>query len=304
MKKTMKKVVTISIAVLLFIIICILTAIPILIINPIVNSRADFKTIPIENSKKLILKTQDEINIASWMIESTNPKGIIILLSGIQNPSVTAFSGYARMLKDNGYSSLLIEMRSHGESEGNKISFGMEEWIDVKAGVDYIKSIEEYKNLPIIVWGTSMGGATAINSAGKIPEIDGVISFSAYSSFADTFCDILTTIGIPKFISNIEKPFINLYIGFKFGFDKLKVSPINQIENLNGRPILLMHSKEDSQVPFNSFERLKQKTKEPVITYKIDGDEHFIYSSEYFNNPERDIEITQIILNFLNQYFE
>lgn len=45
----------------------------------------------------------------------------------------------------------------------------------------------KYKDVPIIVWGTSMGGTMAINAAGEIPEVDGVISCSAFSTWPDVF---------------------------------------------------------------------------------------------------------------------
>ena len=70
-----------------------------------------------------------------------------------------------------------------------------------------------------------MGGATAINSIGEIEEIDGLISLSAYSSWADVFCDNMVELGIPRLIANLEKPFVWLYLGFDYGFDKIGINP-------------------------------------------------------------------------------
>ena len=61
-----------------------------------------------------------------------------------------------------------------------------------------------------------MGGATAINSIGEIEEIDGLISLSAYSSWVDVFYDNMVSLGIPKFVATIEKPFVWLFNYFKF----------------------------------------------------------------------------------------
>lgn len=35
--------------------------------------------------------TEDDLNIVAWEVEAENPKGIVILLSGMQGPSVTSF---------------------------------------------------------------------------------------------------------------------------------------------------------------------------------------------------------------------
>lgn len=255
------------------------------------------------NAKAIFLTTDDDLSIAAWDVSTDESKLTVILLSGIEKPSVTAFKGYSKMLKDHGYSSLLIEMRAHGDSDGERVALGMEEYLDVKAGVDYIK--QKNNDEKIVVWGTSMGAATAITSAGMIDEVDGVISCSAYSSWTDVFSDYLVMMGAPKSIAFLERPFIDLYIGTKYGFDELAISPKNEIENLNNRPILLAHSTEDSQIPFSSFERLIGKVDgNHVQTFVRSGDEHFIYMNEHFEQPELDMEFSGVILNFLADNFE
>jgi len=82
-------------------------------------------------------------------------------------------------------------MRAHGESEGNMICLGYKEFLDTKAIVQYIKNDSTYRNVPVVVFGLSMGGVTAINSIGEIPEIDGLISLSAYSSWEEVFCELM-----------------------------------------------------------------------------------------------------------------
>jgi fermentation-respiration switch protein FrsA (DUF1100 family) len=254
-------------------------------------------------SKKIELKTEDNLKLAAWEVEASNPKGTIIFISGIHNPSVTYFFPHAQMMKDNNYSSLLIELRAHGESEGNIISLGMDEYLDVKAGVEYLKSNQEYKDLPIIVFGVSMGGATAINSIGQISQIDGLISLSAYSNWADVFCDNMVELGVPKFIAEFEKPFVWIYLYFNYGFDKISINPLNEIEKLNGRPALLMHSKEDSQVPFESYKRLIKKVEGNVESFIREGNYHFITYDGYSNKPWDDKEYATTILNFLEKNF-
>jgi uncharacterized protein len=66
------------------------------------------------------------------------------------------------MLLDEGYASILLEMRVHGESEGEVIALGYEEYLDVQAVVDYIKRNHSYSGVPIVVYGLAMGGAAAV----------------------------------------------------------------------------------------------------------------------------------------------
>lgn len=282
------------------------SVIPPLIMKDMIHLHADCQTYsPAEygvDAKEVRLETEDEFKLVSWEVEADSPRGVVIFLSGIHNPSVTAFFGHAKMLRENNYSSLLVEMRSHGESEGNKIYLGMKEYLDVKAGVEYIRSLDTYKDIPVIVFGLSMGGSTAINSIGEIPEIDGLISASAFSTWPDVFCDNMVNMGMPAFAAMIQKPFVWLYLGVEYGFQNLAINPVNEIQKLDSRPALFMHSKGDTQVPFKSFERLMKLAPKSVITYQCEGDYHFICRGD-FKEPWSDKEYSNAILSFLADNF-
>lgn len=306
-KTPIRKIVIISVIVLVILIIAGLAVIPPIIMKDMIHLHVDHEMYSPSKygieAAEIGLTTEDGFRLASWEVKAEDPRGIVIFLSGIHNPSVTAFFGHAKMLADNGYSSLLIEMRSHGKSEGDKIFVGTREYLDTKAGVQYIKGQKEYEGVPVIVFGVSMGGATAINSIGEIPEIDGLISISAFSSWPDAFCDNMVNMGMPSFLAAIEKPFVNLYMGFEYGFGSLKIKPLNEIKKLNGRPALLMHSTGDTQVPYRSFERLKKAAPGQFDIFVREGDYHFICKDESFEEPWTDEEYSGAILSFLKENF-
>ena len=254
-------------------------------------------------SKELTLKTSDGIKIVAHEVFVENPKAVVIFISGIQNPSVTVFYDHSRLLKENGYASILYEMRAHGGSDGNLISLGLKEYLDTQAVVDYIRSNSDYNDVPIVVYGLSMGGVTAINSIGQIKEIDGLISISAYSSWEDTFADNMEKMGAPKFFCAVEKPFVKLYLGFKYGFDVYNINPKNEIKNLGTRPALIMHTREDSQVPYNSFERIVANAPDHIETWTREGDFHSFVKDNQFDNLKSDPEYSNRIIDFLDKNF-
>ena len=226
------------------------------------------------------------------------PKVVVICLSGIQNPSATIYFGHAQLFKEHNYATVILDMRAHGESDGDKICLGYKEWLDVKAIVKHIKEKPLYNNVPIIVFGLSMGAATAINAIGEIEDIDGLISLSAFSSWEDVFCDNMSLL-VPKIITSIEKPFVSLVTFLKFGTNSYSIKPKKEIEKLGNRPALLMHSKDDSQVPYRSFERLLEHAPSHVETFIRDGNSHFVTKS--FVNPKEDEEYTEKIIQFINK---
>ena len=309
-KSKVKKVIIITAITLVVLFVALLVAIPNMVMPMFLGQRFEQEQYDSLDygisSERITLATDDSLSIAAWRTRADDTKGTVIILSGIQNPSVTAFFGYAKMLADNGWDSLLIEMRARSESEGDEIGFGMTEWLDVKAGVDFLSNDTDVKDLPIVTMGTSMGGGTVIIAAGELPEIDAVISMSAYSSFSDLFVDYMEMSGVPRAIGVMDTPFVNMYLGFHFGFDALNYSPINGIAKLGERPILMMHSTEDTQVPYSHFETLLKEANQSnidVSTFIREGDEHFICYEQFFNDPAQDVEFCEAILDFLDANF-
>lgn len=310
-KRRAKKIIIGTAIVLIVLFIGMLAAIPYMVMPSFLGQRfeqkqydsmADF-SLP---SEEITLKTDDDLSLAAWRTRAKDAKGTVIILSGIQNPSVTAFFGYAKMLADNNWDSLLIEMRARSKSKGDEIGFGMTEWLDVKAGVDYLNNDPATKDLPIVTMGTSMGAGTVIIAAGELPEVDAVISISGFSAWSNLFAYYMGESGVPEAISTMDIPFVNLYMGLHFGFDRLQYSPINGIKKLGDRPILLMHSTQDSQVPFSEFERLRDAASQNnirVTPFIREGDEHFVCYEKYFLQPTNDIEFSQTVFDFLRVNF-
>ena len=257
-------------------------------------------------SEHIILTTDDGLALSAWRTYTkSEPAGTVIIISGLQYPSVTAFFGYANMLAENGWDALLIEKRARSQSEGESIGFGITEWLDVKAGVDFLDADRRAGDLPIVAMGTSAGGATVIIAGGEIPRIDGVIAISAYSNFVDLYVDGISMMGLPRFVGVMTIPFMHLRMGLRFGFDAMNLTPLNGIAKLGQRPILLMHSTEDWQVPFSHFERLRQAAEEngvPITTFVREGDWHFVCYDRYVTNPSRDVEFAGAIMRFLERF--
>jgi alpha-beta hydrolase superfamily lysophospholipase len=298
------KVMLISLGIIVLLCVFILVLMPFVMMRDLVNLHVDFqKTYDAADygltAKRLTLTTEDGLKLVAYQVDAEDPRAAVVFVSGIQSPSVTAFFGHAAMLKKAGYSSILVEMRAHGESEGDLICLGTKEYMDVQAAVRYIK--ERSPELPVVVFGLSMGAGTVVNAIGETKGIDALVSLSAFSTWPDLFADNMTLMGLPRFVCEMEKPFVWLYMGVQFGFDRLQVNPLTEIGKLNGRPALLMHSRDDTQVPFASFERLTAAAPE-VETYVVDGDRHFI-CEEHFLNPEQDAAYAGAILTFLNNHF-
>ncbi|RSK28770.1 alpha/beta hydrolase [Bacillus sp. HMF5848] len=285
-----------------------LLTIPHLVTSDMVNMHVDFSEVYAANdygleSDVLKLETFDGHNVVTYYVPAREPQGSIIFLSGIHNPSVTAFYGHAQWFRDLGYDSYLLEMRAHGESDGELISLGYKETLDVDAVVKHIMSNAEMAQKPIVVYGLSMGGSVAINAIGNNSEIDGLVSLSAYSSFEDNFADNMLLMGAPKAYVSIQKPFVKLYTNFKYGWQTAHLSPKEQIANLGSRPALLIHSTGDDQVPIDNMSRILKNAPAHVLSWEVDGNKHFILDDEAFFAPWTDEEYANKIQSFFKENF-
>lgn len=305
MEKKIKKKIILWVAVSSASVIALLTYIPFAVMGQMVDrhvvydevwSAADFGIA----AAPFFVTTRDGLRIAAQEVAANDPKAVIVCLSGIHNPSVTAFFGHARLFKENGYASVLVDTRAHGSSGGDVICLGYKEHLDVRAVVEWIEAQAAYRDVPIVAFGLSMGGSSAIIASGKIAAIDGLISLSAYSSWQDVFYEGMAA-QAPALLAGMVKPFSVLAASLKFGVNGWRLSPRNEIARLGKRPALLMHSRGDSQVPFASFERLRQSAPAQVETFVRPGDRHFL--TEHFTAPEQDPEYAQTLLRFLERHF-
>ena len=309
--KSGKKKIIIKVFTCLAITLLILIVIPWYALSLLLNQRYDQHQYSSINfgieSERITLMTDDGLNLAAWRtyVENGDPYGTVIIVSGIQNPSVTAFFGYATMLAEHGWDALLIEKRARSLSEGESIGLAMTEWKDVQAGVKFLDLDERAGELPIITMGTSAGGAAVIRAGAEVPRIDGIIAISAYGRFIDVYVDNVAVVGLPRFVGEATRPFMWLQLGIRFGFDEISQTPMSAITELGDRPILLMHSTEDREVPFSHFEQLEAVATEANVqlsTFVREGDWHFVCYSHYIYTPEEDGEFSRAIFEFLEQF--
>jgi hypothetical protein len=90
-----RKIVIIAAIVLVVLVIAGLAAIPPVIMNDMIHLHVDFENYSPSQygveAEKIDLATEDGFRLASWEVKADNPRGTVIFLSGIHNPSVTAF---------------------------------------------------------------------------------------------------------------------------------------------------------------------------------------------------------------------
>jgi len=248
----------------------------------------------------LTLETSDGEKLWCSEISPAAPDAIVIYVSGIDQPSVTYFYPHAELMLDRNVASFLLELRAHGNSSGKKLGLGYTETEDVRAVLDYIATRECYKDVPVILHGVSMGGATVLNAFGELPEVDAVIAMSAYSSFENELELLMKQYHIPGFIAAYEMIWFKAALNVNFGKDTVaSVKPENEIAKANGRPVALIACSGDSSVPYESTLLLSEKCPEAKVWIK-DSWEHFIVAECDFRSVRYDTEYCEFVFGFID----
>jgi len=197
-------------------------------------------------------KTSDGLTLSGWFVPSkTETKKTLILLHGYPADKGDILPALSFLHKD--YNLLLFDFRYLGESEGKYSTAGAKEVKDLLAAIQFLKSkaIEE-----VGVWGFSMGGAVALMSIKKAPEIKAVVSEASYASLAQMATELFR-------IPVLKYPLaylIGLWTKIFLGIDIRNISPVKAVQNTT-IPLLLIHSSTDAVIPF-SHARILQKALE------------------------------------------
>jgi len=149
------------------------------------------------------------------------------------------------------FTTLLMDLRSFGQSGGHATTLGLRERRDLARVLDFLaaRGISRAG-----VFGFSLGGAVALMTAAEDPRIAAVV---AYAPFAD-----LETLGheLYAWMGPLRYPLVRLITlwGQLFlGGDLTRPSPLSAARALSA-PVLLVHSREDEQIPFRHAERLRE----------------------------------------------
>ncbi|MCD6526152.1 MAG: alpha/beta fold hydrolase [Desulfuromonas sp.] len=209
------------------------------------------------DASRICLTTADGLSLAALYRPAQN--GAMVILCHGYKMDCGEMIPMAAMLVRHGYGVLLPDLRSHGSSAGELISFGHHEWQDLDAVVDFIHTQQPAARIGL--FGNSMGGALALYYAAREPRIAAVIAQSPYASIAHTINKSVSRFtNLPPFPF---APLINYFAERKLNFNTNEVAPLTHIGNISPRPVMLMMGGRDQVVPSEGIFALQQAAGEP-----------------------------------------
>lgn len=195
----------------------------------------------------------DSIPIRGWWIPANSDRTVLLLHGKDSHRAGGPALDVARFLHDAGYNTLLFDFRGSGESGGDRFSLGHFEVRDVSGAIDYLEAQHPTSARNVAVIGFSMGASTGVLAAGQDARIDAVIEDSGYADVVDLLeREIPRQSNLPGIIT-----WPVIWMGrILQGYDISAVRPVRYMDELAGRPFLIIHGGQDGVVPVVHAERL------------------------------------------------
>lgn len=197
--------------------------------------------------KDVEISSFDGLKLRARYFEYEKGAPIEILLHGYRGSSERDLSGGVFRCFALGRSVLLVDHRGSGRSEGNVITFGVNESRDCADWVKFIlRDIDP--DAKIFIGGISMGASTALMATARdLPEnVVGILADCGYSSGKRIIKKVIKQIGLPQ---NICYPLVRLGARLYGHFDLEELSPEEAMANCK-LPVFFIHGDGDDFVPF------------------------------------------------------
>jgi fermentation-respiration switch protein FrsA (DUF1100 family) len=204
------------------------------------------------------LAAADGVRLHGWFIPVTAPRGVVLLFHGNAG-NISHRLGWLLMFYRLGYSTLIIDYRGYGASEGTPSEQGT--YLDAEAAWNHLTGQRGFGERDIVLAGESLGGAVAAWLAARHAPRALVLA-SAFTSVPDLGAKVY--------------PWLPVRLLARIAYDTR--SYLARVRC----PVLVAHSRDDEIVPFEQGQTLWRSAPEPKQFIELAGghNDGFIYTRQ------------------------
>ncbi|MGN1126166.1 MAG: alpha/beta hydrolase, partial [Ruminococcus sp.] len=227
------------------------------------------------------ITSKDGLKLHGTYFPVGDEKKIVICFHGYTSEGMKDYIALSDYYIKKGYSMLLVDERSHGQSEGEYIGFGYLDRFDAVSWIDFI--LEKLgEDVQILLHGTSMGGATVLMASGlELPkQVKGIISDCGFTSPKYVFTHVLHSMyHLPAFP---VIPITNIVNRKKAGYGMDDCNAAREVKKAKV-PILFIHGDADTFVPCSMCEEIYENCASPKKKLIVKGAAH---AESYYKDTE------------------
>ena len=210
--------------------------------------------------------TDDGVTLSGWLVPpARETRTAVIVLHGFSGHRLPELAAFVPWLRER-HHVLQFDFRGHGESDPGQITLGAHERRDVAAAVRFL----EGRGLgPIALFGVSMGASTAIVAAPDLPGA-AVVADAPYAEIHHPVASRMRDVGYPL----AELGARAIVAGAALRTRTRLRNPIDVVERIAPRPLLIISPSEDRLIDRSQSERLFARAGEPKELLSVEGAGH------------------------------
>ncbi len=213
--------------------------------------------------------TDDGLTLRGWYMPAEQPDAPAVLYAPATSHDQRSGLSLAPAFHQAGYHVLLFSYRGHGLSDGRKgrFTYGDAESRDVDAAVRFLREEKDVQRIAVI--GHSVGAVSAILSAARNHQVGAVVAVAPFNCVDEVWQTNRPGL-VPQFLLNWT-----LWIAEKSrGFSRQEVCPLEVVERIAPRPLLLLHGTDDQRITEKQVRRLFAAAEAPKALWLVEGASH------------------------------
>ncbi|MDO4419369.1 MAG: hypothetical protein Q4B92_03300 [Ruminococcus sp.] len=211
----------------------------------------DFK-----DKEEIEIKSFDGLKLKGYYLKNENSNGkVMILCHGYRSFPYFDFSASAKVYYEKGFDLLFIVHRTHLESDGKYITFGLKERYDLLSWIEYVDNRFAGK-AKILLAGVSMGAATVMYTLGlSLPNsVKGAVCDCGFDTPKHVIGYALIEVFKVKWLASFMSNFVSFVALFKLGSFLGAVNTSKSLKK-NKLPVMFAHGEADDVVPFEMYKK-------------------------------------------------
>jgi uncharacterized protein len=218
-------------------------------------------------AESVILDGRAGGTISGWFSRGKPGLGAVLLLHGVRSDRRQMIER-SKFLHAAGYSVLLVDLPAHGESGGDRITFGYRETEGVRASLRFLD--ERLPGERTAVIGVSLGAASFV-LADVSPAPSAVVLESMYPTIDEAIADRLSLHLGP--LGPVLAPILLWQLPVRLGVSTDLLRPIDHLSSLHA-PVLVVSGTEDRHTTVPETRRLFAAAAEPRELWLVEGAAH------------------------------
>lgn len=238
------------------------------------------------------VRSKFSYNISATFIYPNDTNKWIVICHGVSENKLSS-TKYVNLFTGLGFNCVVYDARRHGDSGGVDSTYGFYEKFDLEAVIDYL--LDNYgADIEFGVHGESMGAATTLLYAGELSnKAKFYISDASFAKFSDQLAHIYSSYS--RVASPVVLFFTYVFLKVRSKFSLYHVSPVKVVDKIE-QPVLFIHSKRDSFIPYESTVELYKKKRGPKEQWYPARGNHV---ESYNRNPK---QYRQTVAEFIERY--